>query len=183
MNSRNFIVTVAVAISFFTACFVWETRSALPENEGKDLSVGACHGSRSVIFPFACPYVHEDLCHTRILYDEEYSLPCGCACIIPVRHVGCTCMEGRTACAPKNGRTLVIDAEGHEEFALEKGGCGNYDIYLYKTRAMESIPYDHSDCPNGSPDEYEIPEYECIIDEAHSPIDMPCGSLLTSKAC
>ena len=48
MNSKSFLFAAVFAVlSFFAICFVWEMRSTLPENEVKDVSVGACTGGQA----------------------------------------------------------------------------------------------------------------------------------------
>ena len=70
MNSRNFIVTVAVAIAFFAACFVWEARGVLSEGGGKEISVGSCNTLRtSSLLHDACSATPEVSCETSFFYQ------------------------------------------------------------------------------------------------------------------
>ena len=153
MNSKNFIIAVAVVISFFAACFVWEARSALPEGGGKEIAVGACNTFViSILLPDACPPTPEISCETSIVYQTIH-FDCGCEQTFPLNS-GCVRPYSESACTAKNGHLTLPSEYGIYVDDTKSGNCGEKTGYYCETAYPgQKIPLTHDfdpKCPHGS---------------------------------
>ena len=184
MNAKSFLfAAVFVVLSFFAICFVWEARSALPENEGKDVSVGACEGGYSVTLKDDCPFQPQNLCDPKIEYDFPLILNgCKCSVVIPKLYTGCTCLQGRTHCEANDGNKILPDPEGGSVPITVDNGCGPYFEFNYEVEELPSLSYPHT-CPKtGSTVTHYIKRFGCKSKDENATIKF-CGDRNSTTGC
>ena len=121
MNAKSFLfAAVFVVLSFFAICFVWEIQSALPENEGKDVSVGACSGG----YVYACwsgfCYKTREPCNTVFLEIGGIPFP-----------NGCDVYEDKGSCPFRFG--VKVNSSGPTEAYTNKSkDCGELQKYEHR---------------------------------------------------
>ena len=177
MNSKNFIIAVAVVLSFFAICFVWEVRSDVPENEGKDLSVGACNTLRtSLLLPDACPPTPEKSCETSYSYQTIH-FNCGCEQTFYLI-AGCARPYSESACTAKDGHLAILSEEGIYVDDTKSGNCGEKTGYYCETAYPgQKITLTHdfnSECPHGS-FSVEKTVYPCLRTN-NRVLNLDCGT-------
>ena len=181
MNSKNFIIAVAVVISFFAACFVWEARSALPGEMRKDISVGGCiNGHARKPKTGACQASNVKNCDTQTSYNT-YIFPCGEEGSVQL-HTYCASHHSESACTESNGYILRQDQEGDYVDNSTIGGCGPKEGYKCVPGLMQSRPVTHVptlDCPGCS---IIIDEYPCKKSTTPVP-NLNCGNKSDVKGC
>ena len=122
MNSKSFLfAAVLVILSFFAICFVLEARSALPENEVNDVSVGACVGGYDCIpWNGFCSKPKEPC---RTVYRESifgFQFP-----------DGCDVYEDKGSCPFRFG-VKVNSSEPTEAYTIETKDCGELQTYKHQ---------------------------------------------------
>ncbi|MBQ3335681.1 MAG: hypothetical protein IJG85_08895 [Eubacteriaceae bacterium] len=177
MNSRNFIVTVAVAIAFFAACFVWEARGVLSEGGGKEISVGSCNTLRtSSLLPDACSATPEVSCETSFFYQTIH-FECGCKQTF-VLISGCVRPYSESACTAKDGHLASLSEEGIYVDDTKIGNCGGKNGYYCETAYPgQNITLSHDfdpECPHGSCSK-KISIYPCHQTDDQVP-NLDCGT-------
>ena len=122
MNSKSFLfAAVFVILSFFAICFVWEARSALPENEGKDVPVGACGGGYVYVPWNGFCFKPKEPCRTVFL-DLL-------GCPIPN---GCDVYEDKGGCSFRFGVKINTD-EPTDAYTFETKDCGELQKYEHRS--------------------------------------------------
>ena len=186
MNSKNFLfAAVFVILSFFAICFVWEARSALPENEGKDVSVGACEaGFSATTVMNECPYIPEVGCLnlTEVTYTEHFK--CGCEKSLPNHVLGCLNQSSWEKCFSFDGFRLIEDPEGHSALKNNEGACGQHKVTTCIPVQNGWVIYYHI-CPYNNNNVYEIklPNINCLINSSVSPVNESCGDRHSVTGC
>ncbi|MBR2694424.1 MAG: hypothetical protein IKE69_09435 [Thermoguttaceae bacterium] len=182
MNSKNFIIAVAVVISFFAACFVWEMRSALPESEGKDVSVGSCAGgqARRIVIN-ACVYKPQKECESVVLYDAPVPFRCGHDVIVETLTSDCKHETSREPCYSSNGYSLnALDAGDYVQG--NPASCGTTTVKECKDRITNTYPLFHR-CPiDNKLRKINIDVHECF-EKPNSATQESCGEKATVTGC
>ena len=186
MNSRNFIISVAVAISFFAACFAWETRSALPENEGKNLSVGACMGYCAQEYSdFKCREFASQVCREHHEYGEyvfdctsHHSEP------IPGFPISCESNVSSSGCTQRGGMVADTETSGNVSFAPRIDGCGTRTERPCIEDVVDIHTISHL-CPdNNIPYTADFPVCECCPNpNENTQTTKSCGSIMEPNGC
>lgn len=176
MNSRNFIIAVAVAISFFAACFAWETRGVLRGNGGKDVSVGSCgNGNSATIISYACQATLGRFCETSSSFRTIY-FNCGYHMNVELND-DCTIEYSEGACNESHGHSLVIMENGSYVDDTNWGNCGKKTAYYCKTpKEPETVRIWHGNISSCTENCYEdVPVYPCHQSETVVPF-LNCGT-------
>lgn len=187
MNSKSFLfATIFIVLSFFAICFVWEVRSALPENEGKEVSVGACMGYFAQVYSdFKCREFASQVCREHREYGGyEFDCPSHHTEPIPGIPISCESSVSSTGCTQRGGMVVDSETPGNVTFALVINGCGTRterpckEISTGNTRITHFCPDNHITYT------VDFPTCECRLDpDENNKTTKSCGSILEPNGC